>query len=110
MPVTALYTTGIHEEVVTFDTDEERVSWNSGVQKIKAESAALFERREAEGLTPQIRALYVEWMKGIKAFKEAFGENRVPQDIKWALNTAEEGLGIEVTQWVVPPNREVFEN
>ena len=37
-------------------------------------------------------------------FKDVFGENRTPQDIKWALNNTEEALGVVVTQWENPPD------
>ena len=110
MSITTLYTTGVHQEVITFASDEERVAWDQEVFAIKAESSRIFNQREAEGLTTNIRVLYQAWMDRIKTFKDTFGENRVPMDIKWALNSAQEGLEVEVTQWENPPNKETFEN
>ena len=79
MPINTLYTTGIHEELLTFDTDEERVSWYRQVRDIKAESARLFEKREAEGLTADIRDLYYKWMDTIKGLKATLARTVSPK-------------------------------
>ena len=110
MPINTFYTTGIHQEIISFNTDAERLSWETQVMEIKAESSSIFAKKEAEGLTAAVRALYDQWFARIQALKDAFGEDRVPQDIKWALNSAEEGLGVVLTEWANPPNREIFEN
>ena len=110
MSVTVLYTTGIHQELVTFATLEEKDAWDAEVLAIKSESTAAYQRKEAEGVSTAVRALYQRWMDRVKAFKDRFGKNRTPQDIKWALNTAEQALGITVTAWENPPNASLFKN
>ena len=93
-----------HQEYHTFATQAELSEWAATVLALKAESSSVMERRIAVGsITDEIRSLYDQWMSNIKAFRDRFGEDKVPQDIKWALNSAEEGLGIEVTQWTIPP-------
>ena len=82
--------------------------WRSGVVDIKAESSALFLKKTVEGPSSEVRDLYEAWISRVKAFKDAFGENRTPQDIKWALNDAENSLGVSVTEWENPPDAAVF--
>ena len=84
--------------------------WDTKVLSLKEESAAVFQRRMAvESINNKIRRLYDQWMENVKAFRDEYGEDHVPADIKWALNSAKEGLEIEVTQWTNPPNRTLFE-
>ena len=47
-------------------------------------------------------------MGTINAMKETHSKDRVPQDIKWALNTAEGALGVAVFKWDDPPNDAIF--
>ena len=111
MTFTTLYMTGPrHQEYHTFATQAELNEWDAMVLALKAESSAVLERRIAVGaITNEIRALYDQWMTNVKAFRDRFGEDKVPQDIKWALNSAEEGLGVEITQWTNPPDTNLFE-
>ena len=108
---TTLYMTGPrHQEQHTFATQAELAQWDAMVLALKEESSAVFHRRTAVGaITDEIRSLYDQWMSNVKAFRDQFGEDKVPQDIKWALNSAEEGLGLEVTQWTNPPDTSLFE-
>ena len=76
---------------------------------IKADSSAAFHSKEAQGLSAAVRVLYSNWISHVKAFVSQFGEQRTPQDIKWALNTAEEAMGVEVTNWDSPPDASLFE-
>ena len=100
-----------HQEYHTFGTQAELTEWDAMVLALKAESSSVMERRIAVGgsITNEIRSLYEQWMTNVKAFRDRFGEDKVPQDIKWALNSAEEGLGIEITQWTNPPDASLFE-
>ncbi len=112
MSFTTLYVTGAnHQELHTFATEAELRAWDAMVLALKAESSAVDSRRMANGgeITTQVRALYNQWMANVKAFRDRFGEEKVPADIKWALNSAEEGLGIEETQWTNPPDSTLFE-
>ena len=111
MPFTTLYfTTPQHQERHTFDTAEDLAAWDAMVHSLKAESQKAYEGKEAAGgINKEVRALCDQWMNNVKAFRDRFGEDKVPADIKWALNTAEEGLEIEVTQWTNPPDRTLFE-
>ena len=111
MPFTTFYLTGPnHQETHTFATAEEASAWDAMVSALKAESKAVFDRRMAVGsITEEVRSLYQQWMTNVKAFRDRFGEDHVPADIKWALNSAEEGLGLEVTQWTNPPDSSLFE-
>ena len=110
MPLNVLYTTGIHEEVITFVSVAEKDLWDAGVSAIKSESSTLFNKKENEGLTDEIWDRCLWWIILVKKFKDQFGDSRTPQDIKWALNSAEEALGVAVTQWENPPNAAIFEN
>ena len=111
MPFTTFYLTGPnHQEQHTFANAEEAAAWDAAVMSLKDESKAVFDRRMAVGaITDDIRTLYDNWMANVKAFRDRFGEDHVPSDIKWALNSAEEGLGVEVTQWTNPPDKSLFE-
>ena len=110
MSVTVLYTTGIHQELITFANLAEKDLWDAEVLGIKSDSSAVFQRKEAEGMTSAVRRLLQQWMDRVKAFKERFGEERTPQDIKWALNSAEEALDMPTTAWENPPDATLFEN
>ena len=111
MTFTTLYMTGSnHQEYYTFATQAEFAEWEAKVFALKAESSSVLERRIAVGsVTSAIRSLYNQWITNVKAFRDQFGEDKVPQDIKWALNSAEEGLNMEVTQWTNPPDASLFE-
>ena len=106
MPFTTLYMTGSkHQEYHSFETQKDLNEWDATVHALKEESRIVFERRMAVGsINNKVLSLYKKWMKNVKAFHDKFGEDKVPQDIKWALNSAEEGLDIEVTQWTNPPD------
>ena len=113
MPYTTFYMTGAnHQELHTFDSAEVAAAWDAMVAALKQESQSVFSRRMEIGgvITDEIRALYDQWMTNVKAFRDRFGEEHVPADIKWALNSAEEGLGIEKTQWTNPPDSSLFKN
>ena len=109
MSINVLYTTGINQEIYSFSTIEEKNRWDAEVMAIKADSSAAFHRKESEGLSADVRALYSNWISRVKAFVGQFGEQRTPEDIKWALNTAEEAMGVEATTWQSPPNASIFE-
>ena len=109
MSTTLLYTTGHNQEVYTFVNVAEKDMWEAEVLGIKADSTSVFNKKENSGLTSAVRALYKNWMSRVHAFKNKYSEGRTPMDIKWALNTAEEALGMSVTQWDNPPDGSVFE-
>ena len=109
MSITLLYTTGLHQELYTFANPAEKDAWEAEVFAIKADSSAAFHRKEEEGITSEVRAVYENWKARVIAFKDTYSENRTPQDIKWALNSAEQALGMEVTEWENPPNAALFE-
>ena len=99
-----------HQERHAFASAEELAAWDAMVRSIKAESATVFERKRVAGsVTEDVRALHNQWINKVKAFRDWFGEDKVPADIKWALNQAEEGLDIEVTGWTNPPDGTMFE-
>ena len=108
--INVLYTTGLHQEVYTFANVAEKDAWDAEVFAIKSDSAAAFNKKETEGVTSEVRFMYENWKARVVAFKDRFSEARTPQDIKWALNTAEEALGMDVTQWENPPDASLFEN
>ena len=111
MTFTTLYMTGSnHQEYYTFATQADYAEWDATVHALKAESSSVHGRRMSVGsITSEIRSLYNQWITNVKAFRDRFGEDKVPQDIKWALNSAEEGLNLEVTQWTNPPDATLFE-
>ena len=104
-----LYTTGLHQEVYSFLNVAEKNSWEADVMALKAESSAAFSKRESDGVTTEVRTVYVNWKTRVVAFVEQCSESRTPMDIKWALNSAEEALGMQVTQWQSPPDSTLFE-
>ena len=72
--------------------------------------ANLHEKMQREGDTLEISNLYKAWIASIKELVTKYGENRIPQDIKWAMNSAEEGVGVEKTVWENPPKASLFGN
>ena len=109
MSITILYTTGLHQELYTFASVDEKNEWDAEVFGIKADSAAAFNQKESEGITSAVRVLYENWKARVIAFRDRFTENKVPEDIKWALNSAEVALGMEMTEWANTPNASLFE-
>ena len=111
MPVHLLcFTSTLHQEYISFFDQAEKERWEAAVLAIKAESSVVFNKKETDGDTTEVRVLYENWMTHVKNFAEMFGENRTPKDIKWALNSAEEALGFPVTQWENPPDGTLFES
>ena len=110
MSITILYTTGLHQEVYSFANLAEKQSWETEVMAIKADSSAAFNKKSSDGLTVEVRTLYDNWMARVIAFSNQYTEQRTPMDIKWALNSAQEALGLEKTQLVNPPDASIFEN
>ena len=109
MTVSMLYTTGLHQEVFTFVDVAEKSRWEAEVMAIKADSSAAFHQKETNGITTAVRTLYDNWIARVMAFKELYSEYKVPMDIKWAVNSAQEALGLEKTQWDYPPQASIFE-
>ena len=109
MTVNLLYTTGLHQEVYSFNDTHEKNAWEAEVFAIKQESAAAFEKKQTEGLTTEVRTLYDNWMAHIISFKDQYSERKSPMGIKWALNSAQEALGLEKTQWENPPDSSICE-
>ena len=107
MPVTLLYTTGLHQEM-TFKDLEEKKSWMEDVAAVKEGSSNAYYKKEADGESAEVRGLYNNWIASVHALAAKYGEERTPQDIKWALNSAEEALGLETTKWQNPPPANLF--
>ena len=109
MTVSMLYTTGLHQEVYTFVDVAEKNRWEAEVMAIKADSSAAFYQKETHGINTEVRALYNNWIARVMAFMELYSEYKLPMDIKWAVNSAQEALGLEKTQWDCPPQASIFE-
>ena len=99
MTLTLLYITGAHEELFTFYSLQEKEEWERELGTIKDESSRAFDMKTRMGLSHDVRNKYNEWIARVRAFKDRFGTDRVPLDIRSALNNAEQGLQDDVTTW-----------
>ena len=100
------YSTGVHGETHVFWIKELKEIWIEKVHEIKKESSHLKTLLNSNGETTGVKNLYKKWIKTVtQDFKKMFGEDRIPLDIKWAVNKAEEGIGIPVTSWSTSPGK-----
>ena len=107
--VTLLYTTGLHQELIKFQDVAEKDKWIQDTTAIKEGSSVAYHTKEKEGETAKARVLYKNWIATVRSFKETYGEDRTPQDIKYALNSVEKAVGVDVTKWRNPPKESLFE-
>ncbi len=99
--INALYSNGITTTIYSFNDSPEYNRWDEEVQSIKDEIAAINDKRISGSLsqTEQDKKFMV-WLDHVKRFTNTFGDARVPDDIKFAVNSVEEGCHVAVTKWV----------
>ncbi len=98
--INALYSNGITTTIYSFNDSPEYNRWDEEVQSIKDEIAAINDKRISGSLsqTEQDKKFMV-WLDHVKRFTNTFGDARVPDDIKFAVNSVEEGCHVTVTKW-----------
>ena len=100
---TLVYMDQVNPTLFEFDTDTELHAWNREVHEIKDEIEAINNACIAGTTTQdQQKPNYIAWVQRVKRFVNSFGEKHVPNDIKYALNDTERGVGLQVTQWQHP--------
>ncbi len=99
--INALYSNGITTTIYSFNDSPEYNRWDEEVQSIKDEIAAINDKRISGSLsqTEQDKK-FMKWLDHVKTFTNTYGEARVPDDIKFAVNSVEEGCHVTVTKWV----------
>ena len=94
-----IYTNGITMSVFLFKDSQEFERWDEGVRSIKDEIASINDKRIEGSLTQkQERKVFMDWLDHVKRFTRTYGDARVPDDIKWAVNSVEEGCNVSVTK------------
>ena len=97
MPIYGHFTNGIpgHDLTIAFPDVGSLLDYKHGIVTIKGTVAAI-----NEGIAPEERKPhYIKWAGLVKRFREQWGDEFVPQDIKTSLNEVEEGVGLERTEW-----------
>ena len=85
---------------LSFDSESSYAEWGQGVMEIKRRIAEIND----DGNPGAARVpFYNQWLQSVEDFIRIWGENHVPPDIKSAVNTVQEGVGVQQTVWQDPP-------
>ncbi len=85
--INALYSNGITTTIYSFNDSPEYNRWDEEVQSIKNEIAAINDKRISGSLSQREQdKKFMEWLDHVKTFTNTFGDARVPDDIKFAVN------------------------
>ena len=95
---TCVYFTGRPQDLMSFEMEssEAYYEWENGMIRIKEFIRAINETVHDDA---KRRPLYLQWREMVKKYGAKWGSNGVPQDIKDALKSVEEGVGVDVTVW-----------
>jgi hypothetical protein len=98
MSRSALYLTGVnaHTLRLQFKDLAEYEEWDQSVTAIKGFIAWINTHVHDDN---QRLPLYLQWRGMVIKFGDRWGADMVPQDIKDALKSVEEGVGAAVTAW-----------
>ena len=93
-----LYVTGRDQDSMCFqaESSEAYSKWLEEMITIKEYIKWINETIHDDDLR---RPHYLDWRKLVKTFGHIWGKDRVPKDIKDALKSVEEGVGVDVTVW-----------
>ena len=96
MVVRVNYVSGAWERMYSFESRREVNMWEAQLLGIKKRIAQINEDGNAGAArVPKYRL----WWTGVMAFRTTWGQERVPPDIKMAVNSVEEEIGVEPTAW-----------
>ena len=99
-----LYATGQGSgQIFLFPTAQEGMSWSLEVDAIK-HSIADTNRRMPQGLDMHrdiifFKETYQPWLDVVHNFKETWGSQYIPNDVRWAVNNIEENTNQALTLW-----------
>ena len=102
MPFNTLYKSGPWRIILSFAGPEENDRWIAETQALKDTMENIHnDDNDDDARVP----LYRAWLADVNAFAVRWGgENWIAPDIKHAVNTVENGIGIQETTWVRPPS------
>ena len=96
MVVRVNYVSGTWERMYSFESRREVNMWEAQLLGIKKRIAQINEDGNAGAArVPKYRL----WRRSAIEFLVAWGQERVPPDIKMAVNSVEEEIGVEPTAW-----------
>ena len=99
MPFNHMYISGPYMQLLVFENAGESMLWTIQVGAIKQEIDEISD----DGNDDAARVpRYQEWLAGVNVFIQTWGENKLPPDIKWAVNDVERGIGAVLTVWQQP--------
>ena len=92
-----MYFTGVGRHSMMLQLDgPEQVEWDHGVWEIKHIIETISESSHDDAAR---RPLYLKWREMVLSFAAKWGWPRVPLDIKEALQSVENGVGLPITNW-----------
>ena len=80
--------------VLEFKDWEEVNEWDKGVSGIKGQIAAITDMSEEEA-----KPLYEAWIESVMMFRKRWSDGKVPGDIKSAVHSVQDGIGMMKTDW-----------
>ncbi len=83
------YISGSKVMVIEFVSEASYSVWVMEVERIKHHIALINDKDEIHD--------YSGWMKSVHDFRKSVGDGMVPRDIRDALNSVENGEGLELT-------------
>lgn len=96
-----LYVSGHVKTVIEFDNRASWLRWQDAVNQIKATVAQnnedFYDVGRVTVATHRSRAL--QWLETVYAFRDEYGVDKVPDDIRFAANDTERFLGRQETVW-----------
>ena len=85
-----------HESALyRFRNKESGVKWSKDVSEIKGHILSIKTKMESQGRTAGTYDDYRPWLVRCQVFIRTFGKTAVPPDIRRAINSVEEGVGID---------------
>ena len=93
-----IYFTGRPEDMMLFKMPNsvEYFEWQKGMIEIKEFIRMINETVHDDD---KHRPLYLHWRTMVTQFGAKWGPDEVPRDIKDALKSVEEGVGVDITVW-----------
>ena len=91
---------GEDTKVFSFEDARTHAQWWACINAIKGSIARINDNLAQTGRQGQGNISdYQQWITNVKEFIDIFGYDKVPEDIRKALNDVERGCHVPVTQW-----------
>jgi hypothetical protein len=88
----SIYVSGGTTMMLTFSNRDVGMEWHHGVNNIKEMIAGINSQKNRKDD-------YVKWLAEVRIFRQRWGDTMVPPDIRTAVHSVEDGIGLARTDW-----------